>query len=205
MPSSFPAVVPKSDVIPRAPTTKSSIFCCPLVSTALAMYKSTSLPLPMTEHWRPPLPAQRHAFEPESPVGCNAESERARVGAPAGRRGVRYGAGAGYLCRAPAGNGRRHSSDCARRRHRYRPADDRGPCPHCDGQGATTPFRPPGRSARRLRQSRIGDGYFGWEECGPFDAIIVTAAASQIPPPLGRQVKPGGRMGQSSILPLTRS
>ena len=43
-------------------------------------------------------------------------------------------------------------------------------------------------------RTRIGDGYFGWEECGPFDAIVVTAAASQIPPPLVRQLKPGGRM-----------
>jgi protein-L-isoaspartate(D-aspartate) O-methyltransferase len=43
-------------------------------------------------------------------------------------------------------------------------------------------------------RTRIGDGYFGWEDCGPFDAIIVTAAASQIPPPLVRQLKPGGRM-----------
>src|SRR4029450_12707353 len=43
-------------------------------------------------------------------------------------------------------------------------------------------------------QTRVGDGYFGWEECGPFDAILVTAAASQIPPPLVRQLKPGGRM-----------
>ena len=43
-------------------------------------------------------------------------------------------------------------------------------------------------------RTRIGDGYFGWGECGPFDAIVVTAAASQIPPPLVRQLKPGGRM-----------
>ena len=43
-------------------------------------------------------------------------------------------------------------------------------------------------------RTRIGDGYYGWEECGPFDAIIVTAAASQVPPPLVRQLKPGGRM-----------
>lgn len=42
---------------------------------------------------------------------------------------------------------------------------------------------------------RIGDGYFGWEEHAPFDAIIVTAAADHIPPPLVRQLKPGGRMG----------
>ncbi|MEN8260471.1 MAG: protein-L-isoaspartate(D-aspartate) O-methyltransferase [Pseudomonadota bacterium] len=42
--------------------------------------------------------------------------------------------------------------------------------------------------------TRIGDGYYGWEEAAPFDAIVVTAAASTIPPPLIRQLKPGGRM-----------
>ncbi len=41
---------------------------------------------------------------------------------------------------------------------------------------------------------RIGDGYYGWEEQAPFDAIVVTAAASHVPPPLVRQLKPGGRM-----------
>jgi protein-L-isoaspartate(D-aspartate) O-methyltransferase len=41
---------------------------------------------------------------------------------------------------------------------------------------------------------RTGDGYFGWPEAGPFDAIMVTAAASHVPPPLLRQLKPGGRM-----------
>jgi protein-L-isoaspartate(D-aspartate) O-methyltransferase len=41
---------------------------------------------------------------------------------------------------------------------------------------------------------RHGDGYHGWPEHAPFDAIIVTAAASHIPPPLVRQLKPGGRM-----------
>ncbi|MCP4640243.1 MAG: protein-L-isoaspartate(D-aspartate) O-methyltransferase [bacterium] len=41
---------------------------------------------------------------------------------------------------------------------------------------------------------RIGDGYFGWKEHAPFDAIIVTAAASHIPPPLIEQLKPGGHM-----------
>lgn len=40
----------------------------------------------------------------------------------------------------------------------------------------------------------IGDGYFGWEEQAPFDAIIVTAAADHIPPPLIAQLKRGGRM-----------
>jgi protein-L-isoaspartate(D-aspartate) O-methyltransferase len=39
-----------------------------------------------------------------------------------------------------------------------------------------------------------GDGYFGWEEAAPYDAIIVTAAAGHIPPPLLEQLKPGGRM-----------
>lgn len=43
-------------------------------------------------------------------------------------------------------------------------------------------------------QARAGDGYYGWPEKGPFDAIIVTCAAGQIPPPLIRQLKPGGRM-----------
>ena len=41
---------------------------------------------------------------------------------------------------------------------------------------------------------KIGDGYYGWEEHGPFDAIIVTAAGSHIPPPLIKQLKPGGRL-----------
>ena len=41
---------------------------------------------------------------------------------------------------------------------------------------------------------RAGDGYFGWEEKAPFDAIIGTAAAGRIPPPLLEQLKPGGRM-----------
>lgn len=41
---------------------------------------------------------------------------------------------------------------------------------------------------------RIGDGYYGWKQHAPFDAIVVTAAASHIPPPLIQQLKPGGRM-----------
>lgn len=40
----------------------------------------------------------------------------------------------------------------------------------------------------------IGDGYYGLESKAPFDAIIVTAAAGQVPPPLLKQLKPGGRM-----------
>jgi protein-L-isoaspartate(D-aspartate) O-methyltransferase len=41
---------------------------------------------------------------------------------------------------------------------------------------------------------RIGDGYAGWPEKGPFDAIVVTAAAPQVPPALVAQLKTGGRM-----------
>jgi protein-L-isoaspartate(D-aspartate) O-methyltransferase len=41
---------------------------------------------------------------------------------------------------------------------------------------------------------RIGDGYYGWEEHAPYDAIVVTAAASHVPPPLIHQLKNGGRM-----------
>ncbi len=43
-------------------------------------------------------------------------------------------------------------------------------------------------------QVRNGDGYYGWPEEAPFDAIIVTAAASHIPPPLLEQLRPGARM-----------
>jgi protein-L-isoaspartate(D-aspartate) O-methyltransferase len=39
-----------------------------------------------------------------------------------------------------------------------------------------------------------GDGYLGWPEHAPFDAIVVTAGAEHIPPPLVEQLKPGGRM-----------
>jgi protein-L-isoaspartate(D-aspartate) O-methyltransferase len=55
----------------------------------------------------------------------------------------------------------------------------------------------------RERMSRLGygnvtihegDGYYGLESEAPFDAIVVTAAAAYIPPPLVQQLKPGGRM-----------
>jgi len=42
--------------------------------------------------------------------------------------------------------------------------------------------------------TKLGDGYYGWEAHAPFDSIIVTAAASHVPPPLIEQLKPGGRM-----------
>ncbi len=43
-------------------------------------------------------------------------------------------------------------------------------------------------------QCRRGDGYFGWKEEAPFDAIIVTCAAGHLPPPLWEQLKPGGQI-----------
>jgi len=45
---------------------------------------------------------------------------------------------------------------------------------------------------------KVGDGFFGWAEQGPFDAILVTAAAPKIPEPLWRQLREGGRL----IMPL---
>ncbi len=59
-----------------------------------------------------------------------------------------------------------------------------------------------GRSAKKRFQqlgyqnikSKVGDGYYGWKENAPYDAIIVTAASNQIPPPLLEQLKPGGNM-----------
>jgi len=50
------------------------------------------------------------------------------------------------------------------------------------------------RLGYRNVETRVGDGYYGWEEEAPFDAIVVTAASGQIPPPLISQLKPGGRM-----------
>ena len=57
------------------------------------------------------------------------------------------------------------------------------------------------RAAARLVELRfdnvevkVGDGYHGWSEHAPFDAIVVTAAASHIPPPLVEQLAKGGRM-----------
>lgn len=41
---------------------------------------------------------------------------------------------------------------------------------------------------------KIGDGYQGWPEKGPFDAIVVTAAAPRVPDALVAQLKPGGKM-----------
>jgi protein-L-isoaspartate(D-aspartate) O-methyltransferase len=43
-------------------------------------------------------------------------------------------------------------------------------------------------------ESRAGDGYYGWTEAAPFDGILVTAAASHVPPSLIEQLRPGGRI-----------
>jgi len=58
-----------------------------------------------------------------------------------------------------------------------------------------------GSASKRLQrlgfenvEVKNADGYFGWQEHAPFDAIIVTAASSHIPPPLVQQLKPGGVM-----------
>lgn len=47
-------------------------------------------------------------------------------------------------------------------------------------------------------QLKVGDGYYGWEEKGPFDAILLTAAAPKIPDPLWLQLREGGRL----VMPL---
>ena len=61
------------------------------------------------------------------------------------------------------------------------------------------------RSTRLLKDlgyanvvTRQGDGYYGWPEAAPFDAIMITAAVNHIPPPLLKQLKDGGVL----ILPL---
>ena len=61
---------------------------------------------------------------------------------------------------------------------------------------------PLGKRAKQLLENlgytnikkKVADGYYGWEKYAPFDAIIVTAAATHIPPPLIKQLKVGGRM-----------
>jgi protein-L-isoaspartate(D-aspartate) O-methyltransferase len=45
---------------------------------------------------------------------------------------------------------------------------------------------------------KVGNGYYGWPECGPFDSIVVTAALERVPPPLIEQLKMGGRL----VMPL---
>lgn len=60
--------------------------------------------------------------------------------------------------------------------------------------------------------SKQGDGYYGWPEAAPFDAIIVTAAPDHVPPPLLKQLAEGGRLvipvgppgGYQSLWVITR-
>ena len=71
------------------------------------------------------------------------------------------------------------------------------------------------KAARRLERLsyrnihvKIDDGYFGWKEHAPFDRIIVTCAATLVPPPLLKQLRPGGKMcipvgGQYAVQYLT--
>jgi protein-L-isoaspartate(D-aspartate) O-methyltransferase len=59
------------------------------------------------------------------------------------------------------------------------------------GRQAATALRDGGYQNVR---TRIGDGYLGWPEEAPFDGILVTAAAPEVPQPLVDQLKPGGRL-----------
>src|SRR4030095_3215644 len=60
---------------------------------------------------------------------------------------------------------------------------------------------------------RIGDGYKGWPEAAPFEAILVTAAPDHVPQPLVDQLAPGGRMvipvghqfGAQDLLVITKA
>jgi len=67
------------------------------------------------------------------------------------------------------------------------------------------------RLGHRNVQVRAGDGYLGWPEAAPFDAIIVTAAAPRIPEPLKAQLKDGGRLvipvgeADQSLVVITRT
>ena len=58
------------------------------------------------------------------------------------------------------------------------------------------------RTLKQLRiqnvKLRVGNGYHGWAEQAPFDAIMITAAAAKIPPPLWNQLREGGVL----IMPL---
>ena len=79
----------------------------------------------------------------------------------------------------------------------------------CDHVYTIEIVEPLGRAAReRLTRLgydnvtvRIGDGFEGWAEHAPFDGIVVAAVADELPPPLLKQLKPGGRI----IMPVGRA
>jgi protein-L-isoaspartate(D-aspartate) O-methyltransferase len=72
----------------------------------------------------------------------------------------------------------------------------------CDSVFTVEIFETLGQNARALFAAlgyknvfcKIGDGYVGWEEHAPFDAIIVTCSPTHIPEPLKNQLAEGGRM-----------
>jgi protein-L-isoaspartate(D-aspartate) O-methyltransferase len=59
---------------------------------------------------------------------------------------------------------------------------------------ARTAARALERAGYKRVHLRVGDGYRGWPEAAPFDAVVVTAAPPRIPEPLKQQLKPGGRL-----------
>ena len=63
------------------------------------------------------------------------------------------------------------------------------------GNAATTRLKKLGYNNVKVK---VADGYFGWPENGPYDAIVVTAAAEFVPPPLLEQLKEGGKI----IIPI---
>jgi len=74
---------------------------------------------------------------------------------------------------------------------------------HCAKQVYTIEIIPELAEESRVKRKRLGyanvavrtgDGYYGWPEHAPYDAIIVTAAAPAVPAPLIEQLKPGGRL-----------